>query len=72
MNSIEQARQQVIALGFWISAVQSDNMHPPWDGATLGGRQRMKGYDGYRLWDKADIYTVRNTAKSPKGIRSRT
>ncbi|WP_169738239.1 BamA/TamA family outer membrane protein [Maridesulfovibrio frigidus] len=52
----EYARQQVLALGFWTAAVLSDNLPPSFEGATLGGLNRMRGFDNNRFWDKAAIY----------------
>lgn len=56
LGETEYARQQVIALGFWTCAATSEEMPPPWEGATLGGRSRMRGYNDNRFWDKAAIY----------------
>ncbi|NDV27818.1 BamA/TamA family outer membrane protein [Desulfovibrio sp. JC010] len=56
LGESDMARQRVIALGFWTSAVASDQKPPPWEGATLGGRYRMRGFDDNRFWDKAAIY----------------
>jgi len=49
----------------WENDVQIDSMGvidahrpPPWEGASLGGLNRMRGYDNNRFSDKAGFYAT--------------
>lgn len=71
LGASDWARQRVIALNFWTGDSPSWEEHldengnidvtnrPPYfDGATLGGFYRMRGYENHRFNDRSVIYTA--------------
>ncbi len=78
LGTSDWARQRVIALNFWTGDSPSWKEHlnddgvieisdrPPfYDGATLGGFYRMRGYENHRFSDKSVIYTTAEYRYTP-------
>jgi len=55
LGESEYARQRVIGLDVWTVGTLSDDRPPPYEGATLGGIDRMRGYDNNRFNDRAAL-----------------
>jgi hypothetical protein len=51
----EHARQRVIGIDVWTIGTLSGDRPPPYEGATLGGVDRMRGYDNNRFNDRAAL-----------------
>ena len=72
LDTFSFTQQNVLALNMWTAYspswendVQIDglgvidaNRPPPWEGARLGGYNRMRGYDNNRFSDKASFYAT--------------
>jgi outer membrane protein assembly factor BamA len=71
MGTSKLSRQEVIALNFWTGSSPSDevetgidgnsivqNKPPFFEGATLGGFYRMRGFQNNRFNDRSVIYTA--------------
>ena len=72
LDTFSFTQQNVLALNMWTgysfsweNDVQIDSMGvidahrpPPWEGASLGGLNRMRGYDNNRFSDKAGFYAT--------------
>ncbi len=72
MDTFSFTQQNVLALNMWTAYsfswendLQIDGMGvidakrpPPWEGARLGGYNRMRGYDNNRFSDKASFYAT--------------
>lgn len=70
LDTFSFTQQNVLALNFWTAysfSWENDNeilpsidahQPPMWEGATLGGFTRMRGYDSGRFADKAAIYAT--------------
>jgi len=78
LGESDWAKQRVIALNFWTGDSPSWEEHldengnidvtnrPPYfDGATLGGFYRMRGYENHRFNDKSVIYTTAEYRYTP-------
>lgn len=50
------ARQRVIGIDVWTVGTLSGDRPPPFEGATLGGINRMRGFDNNRFNDRAALY----------------
>ena len=72
LDTFSFTQQNILALNVWSgysfswdNDKQIDSMNdidtnrpPPWEGATLGGYNRMRGYDNNRFSDKASFYAT--------------
>ncbi|WP_148266915.1 BamA/TamA family outer membrane protein [Pseudodesulfovibrio mercurii] len=52
----DSARQRVIGIDVWTVGTLSGQRPPPFEGATLGGIDRMRGFDNNRFNDRAALY----------------
>ncbi|WP_272701223.1 BamA/TamA family outer membrane protein [Desulfovibrio sp. Fe33] len=56
LGPTDSASQRVIGIDVWTAGTLSSQRPPPFEGATLGGINRMRGYDNNRFNDRAALY----------------
>lgn len=65
LGASNESKQRVLAFNFWTAYVPTwetdaegnvTDRPPQYEGATLGGLYRMRGFDGSRFHDKAGVY----------------
>jgi len=66
LGASDNARQRVIGLNFWTAGVTSEDLPPPYEGATLGNTNRMRGFDDNRFNDRAVVYYSAEYRYMPK------